>query len=1520
MIKTLFVYFFLALIIFPCKVATAIGGKTEEDIKSTANQNEVAIEQTAFRSFHSLEASSIQSDQAANQLLEEGPTSKITDSVRYYVAKARSVIAKVKETNNFIKYLDATKSMNLPVGITKTIGGLSYMIGIDSVRLTPTHAEFDAYLEFIVPQNGQTLTFVGKGIKFTKAGGIVGDARLELVTDYAINFDNDKGQVVLKGSLSPSEGTFATMDCNGFKEMSLEADIVFSRDLIVPENADGTIANGRVKSSFATKLADWNDLIVSVSLPSFQVPDLKGVGFTVKQAIFDFSDIRNAPGIKYPKGYEGIQAYGDTPNLWRGFYLQELSIRLPQQFEQKGTKARTEFYAYDMLIDNMGFSGEVIAKRLISRDKGKMGEWAFSLDSLYINLVGNQIQKASFEGDVVVPIAPDNPFGYSAIINPGDEYIISISPEKDLEFDLWKAGQVDIYSSSYMEVSVEEGKFYPQVHLHGNMSIAPGTGDGGAQAKLADIEFEDLRVATRGTRLNIGALSLGSGGNNNLANFPFTVKDIGVVNEEGRIGLRVHIALNLMKASEEGFAADGEFIAWGRIETETGAGYYFDKLEVQELGIDVVKPNVYELRGRVQFFRDDATYGNGFRGILDAELGGIDLEAVAIFGNTGQYRYWYADAMLVSNTGLPMGAGFAIYGFGGGVYHNMRQQGYNEKIESTYGQSSSGIIYVPDEAVYMGFKASVAIGAMGKKEAFNGDATFEINLNRHGGINQVGFLGNVYFMTNKFAPSSEMITKGTKLVSNGEAQPMEGGSRSQVKGRIELLYDHSNKVFHGDIRVYIDAAGGLVKGIGPNSEAGWAILHFEPGSWYIHIGTPDNPVGLQILSLFKSRSYFMMGHEIPGSPPPPANVVEILGGKNLDYMRDLNALGTGQGLAFGAHFSVSTGEKSFLIFYGSFAAGAGFDIMVKDYGEEAICQGQSGPIGINGWYANGQAYAFVEGKIGIKVDLTFYKGKYDILDIGAAAVMQAKGPSPFWMRGVVGGRYNILGGLVRGTCSFEVTIGEECKIVTSSPLGGVEVIAELTPINDEKDVSVFNTPQALFNMPINQVFSIKTDDGIKSYRIKLDHFEVVDGGKKIAGAVDWNADHDVAAFNTFDIFPSKKELKARVQISFEEKKSGSWQPVVFKGKIVTESMEVAFTTGIAPDYIPLENVAYSYPMIDQYNFYQEEIDYGYIKLIKGQPELFDQGVEWEQKVRFSNKTDDIKLINYKYDATNRQISFEIPAEFKNNAIYAFELVNLPVNITSVIDSNVDTLVSEVDIIGANEGTDMSIRTKVAEGTIEVLQEKQIFETQFRTSYYNTFKAKFEALNMQAKWKWSIAPMVEELKISYVDLEGFDKHEIWAQNPREKLILFEAMVTSTNWYKEFAGPVIYYDYPFHPEITTNREDTSLYGVPPIKAIHIEQDWLNTAIDINIGRVSKEGRLIYHINLKAAQDFASMRNKAAAMYFANNGDVPDRLLRLYVEKFRPFQYGRYPAKATYRLPGTLKTGTNKTFYFEYQRNEL
>ncbi|MFM6518594.1 MAG: hypothetical protein ACKPIC_19105, partial [Microcystis panniformis] len=225
--------------------------------------------------------------------LDEGLLADVNqnDSILQKIEFARSVLDKVRKGANFIKNLDPNIKFELPVGISKTIGGINYDVGIYAVRLKPLYAELDMVMQIEIPQNGKLLTFMAKGIKLSNQGGIVGDATLQLVGDYGINFNGDKIQLVLKGGTQQTlGGTYAKIDCDGFKEISLDADVIFSRDLLVPENLNGTIQpDGRVTTSFKTVISNWNDLIVQISLPNFQVRGLTGFGFTVDQAVFDFS-------------------------------------------------------------------------------------------------------------------------------------------------------------------------------------------------------------------------------------------------------------------------------------------------------------------------------------------------------------------------------------------------------------------------------------------------------------------------------------------------------------------------------------------------------------------------------------------------------------------------------------------------------------------------------------------------------------------------------------------------------------------------------------------------------------------------------------------------------------------------------------------------------------------------------------------------------------------------------------------------------------------------------------------------------------------------------------------------------------------------------------------------------------------------------------------------------------------------------------------------------------------------------
>ena len=105
--------------------------------------------------------------------------------------------------------------------------------------------------------------------------------------------------------------------------------------------------------------------------------------------------------------------------------------------------------------------------------------------------------------------------------------------------------------------------------------------------------------------------------------------------------------------------------------------------------------------------------------------------------------------------------------------------------------------------------------------------------------------------------------------------------------------------------------------------------------------------------------------------------------------------------------------------------GVGFDVMLKNYGN-THCVGSSGPIGMNGWYANGQAYVYLQGELGVKVNLLFIHTRIPIIQGAAAALLQAELPNPSWFAGYLGVQFDLLGGLVKGSMRMKISLGDQC--------------------------------------------------------------------------------------------------------------------------------------------------------------------------------------------------------------------------------------------------------------------------------------------------------------------------------------------------------------------------------------------------------------------------------------------------------------------------------------------------------------
>jgi hypothetical protein len=754
---------------------------------------------------------------------------------------------------------------------------------------------------------------------------------------------------------------------------------------------------------------------------------------------------------------------------------------------------------------------------------------------------------------------------------------------------------------------------------------------------------------------------------------------------------------------------------------------------------------------------------------------------------------------------------------------------------------------------------------------------------------------------NTIPDKSKALDTDSELTKDLMGDEKSMTDKASITARADVKYDFRNKSLHGDFECYVNTVGGTMKGIGPNGRAAHAVMHYDPQDWYFYNGTPKDPCGIQLMGMLKTRSYFMIGTKIESSPPPPEEISKILRESNLDYMRDLNALGAGKGFAFGARVDMDTGDLKCLIFYGRLKLGAGFDLMLKNYGDKAICKHNGQAPGIDGWYANGQAYAYIKGDIGIRVRVFGRRKRIHILSIGAAALLQAQLPNPIWMRGMVGGDYKVLGGLVKGNCKFKFEAGKKCELDDgASVLDGIEIISDIAPEENKVDVDVFSSLQASFNYSVNKSFEIEELDGRKrTIRIKLVSANLMHDGKALDGKLVWNDSKDGIAFTTDDILPGESKIDYNIKLIFQELNGQIWTDIADQ----IEEKKGSFKTGKEPDFIPLSNIAYSYPCLNMFNYHKDETKFGYIKLKKGQPNLFKKDPKWDKKIRLISKTSQkSEFTNYQY--SDRTIKFNMVEDLANNTVYKFEIVNLPLEKQAAVDDNMYT-----EEVGND---DLSIRNKKIDKSKQYIKvdEKILFTNHFRTSKFSKFKDKFKTIQ-------KTAPIINPIYIGIYQTgfifnidECFGYSEL--KTDGTGLVCLEAS-NSNSWLKRI-NKLMYTDKEASKFL---KRDTSLLGFKAYKAIEISQ---NLESERKIDSESFEGEdpdyevdicnLQYNLAPIIFNDFVAFRNHMAA-----GKNVPGLSQNVLIDHFPFMTNGRYKLKVEYRLPGINKITFRDYLTFQY-----
>jgi hypothetical protein len=1442
----------------------------------------------------------------AQDITNHAPVSAFENSIH---ALCKSVSENCKLTQS----LTENDLADLPLGIApQGCGSGTTIIVVDSAyRAEKGGWFFSVYASVVFPGTTKPIAFAAKNIGFNK-GGLTSSTQIKLVlvSTHNIPINDD---LILQ---LPADGhNFVEFDCNGFKTINLKGNFIFSDGLLQP---DKDIAPGAtsVTASFEINTPDLNDIKTTVNITPFKINGLDDVGFEVRNAVVDYSDIENPTGFSFPPSYQ--QGYGDDINLWRGFFLQDLIVRVKVASDSSASKKGVTISAKNMLIDDLGVSGVFSATNILPIKDGSADGWPFSIDMISVTLQLNKITGGALEGKLGVPFLGDDPAPYTAQVeqgNKGMNYRFSIATTESKIFSTPFNAKIRLDKGSTIILEKKEnGSLTPSAILNGAIST-----DG--DVKTDKLKFENVTLTSRKPYILAGEFSTVGSGKSSGGGFPISISKIKLKIYPGVMGLSFDVALNLSNSSsgensEKSFSAstnleilvkmvvqdvvvpaNGEIAQYTKQKHE----WKFDRVKVNQIKL-ACHTQAFTLDGTLDFYKDDPVYGDGFHGAIafcipSVLKKGIKVNAYfgTMQGSKERYRYWHIDAYVPVGT-IPLYPPIFLTGImGGASYRMVRKQplvpdfgslGATEAANVSTGSSEQALVYIPDETAGISFLAGVSL-MIANANAINADVMFEIAFNVGGGLKYVRFDGSAFFMT----PTNSR-SRGTEATGTIFAQ-------------MSMLYDNDNKVFHANLKTYINLFG-VVSGIGPNGLVGEAVIHVDQNDWYTYVGRPTQMFGVSILGLVSVETYFMMGTKLEGLPLPPKEVQEIFGDIDLRIMRDDVAAAGGGGIAGGLRLKIGFDSKDKLKpFYVMFAIGGGTDVMLRNYGN-VQCVGRDGKIGISGWYASGQAYVFIMGKVGLRVK----RKSFDIVSLGLAALLQANLPNPAWVRGMVAGRYSVLGGLVKGKFNLKFEVGEQCEMVNQgSEIEDIVVIADIKPDNNGTDVNVFTAPQVSFNTSVETDFTMMDlNDNLNHYRIKLDEITLINGTQKVEGTIRWNDTKDVAIYKTREILPQQASLKVSAKIHWEKKVgNGLWEAMKVDNELFYETKETSFTTGVAPNFIPEENVAYSYPIKYMYNLHIKESGDGYVKLDYGQEYLFpktEEGKTWNYVVRLKDNRGKLSEVPLTYNAAETTAHFSFPSTLEKESIYTLSFIKRPQQ-SGAIDQNVQRNETKTD---NGDGNEMSMASNTLEGTITQEVEKEIYSQVFRTSKFATFNEKWTSLGNGTDQfdvaKGNIAVIGKRVNTT----EAFDEFELQGKENIEPLVQVSASPENP-WLKNVISPLIYDSYPYDSEIKIEWRKPEVLGVKPLKGVKLSNSvemFKLTDANVSSGTASsKSGSVLvgYYVSYYSYWDYSELINKVSARYLDNWGSRPESVKRLMAATgYTDLLQGNYPVDIIYTLPGT------------------
>lgn len=367
-----------------------------------------------------------------------------------------------------------TSPIDMPVGYFKD-GDATTSIGFTEMIFRPDYAEFEVIASLNTnkmfkstsPLSGtNAIGLQGEGIKFKNTGlkGIVGSVKLleNLVVSYSNNgTENLKLTFHKEGSEHTGNGIVFSADNNDFWKFNFDVSADLPREWLIPASTN----TSNVKVNFQAQISRWNDFVLQGTLPDCIIPNSNGLGIQSSTIAYDHSYNSNPAGIVFPAGYAG-----NTNSFFSGFYVKNFKLTLPDELRSYAdTTKQVEVAAENLIIDEYGLSGKIMANNIVSFPKANIGNLGASIDTVSVNIANSALTQAKIVGSITLPMSSSaniaDAIKYSALFVPAvnnnytqqtSSMVLTLKPGNDITSKFLGDGKLQINQTSSMSLTLSK--------------------------------------------------------------------------------------------------------------------------------------------------------------------------------------------------------------------------------------------------------------------------------------------------------------------------------------------------------------------------------------------------------------------------------------------------------------------------------------------------------------------------------------------------------------------------------------------------------------------------------------------------------------------------------------------------------------------------------------------------------------------------------------------------------------------------------------------------------------------------------------------------------------------------------------------------------------------------------------------------------------------------------------------------------------------------------------------------------